>query len=878
MSLTSLESWLDSPARPELLGERWEIDYERRLGAGAHSEWFEAEDGRLGDAQEDRPLRAAAQLVRPDAPVEVIERLAAAGWLTAAVQHPRVIRTLDRGRESTAAGELYWSITELVEHPTLEAWVHDVAKGETRDALLIVQLIAQTLAEIRERFFPRSPGQALHRDLSPGNIYIVCDRLPGGGYGPVLDIRIGDWTFALQPRNRELTEIRANAISVGTAGYRAPEVALKQPPTDVSDIYSMAALAYRALTLTDPDDMRAPTELPADVPKPARDYLLRMLAQRPEERVGYARPAGDGQEQELSKRPSAEALVAADVRRLIDDLYGPSAAAPRMRAPWGLAAAVVLAAGIAGTCWYSASHPGKIPALDRLWGVRTSAAGEPAGTNDRGSGGPSPDTTPESGPDIHAGPKFIAPTAESADWSRMVDELYRDARPASQRFDFGPLIEALEREGHEGPADSMRAAVAAWNTGSGQWKTGTPSPAARFPKGELTRIETVTDDSVRGTASSGQTVTVALSDLDAVPIFAALAPKDQVRAIWASRDALTAATLAAREGIVVDEGWWLVSRALGEAQTRLEAVESYVLGEIRRERPKRETPIAPPIVGHDLPPRAEPLEIRIPEEAIRERLGAVAQLVEALGQAGWWEAIVTVDGALERERARLAGEVAAWALFGKRDDEALARDHAAAAAFGACVERTTIERLYGSRNLLEMENIKRWTYGQEGDTAAPPTIERKPRGQGDEALLHAAAGAIELAPEHYQSRPHVGYVRVRATLKRTAERASLWFLLGQDSADGERVEISCAASAGGQVTLWSEGAPRADVEDLFDPDRVIEHTFELVAIGRTAVVRVDGVIRYVTEWKDKGATWPRVGFQGVDGIVSEIRQWEEPTQ
>ena len=90
-----------------------------------------------------------------------------------------------------------------------------------------------------------------------------------------------------------------------------------------------------------------PTELPADVPKPARDYLLRMLAQRPEERVGYARPAGDGQEQELSKRPSAEALVAADVRRLIDDLYGPSAAAPRMRAPWGLAAAVVLAAGIA---------------------------------------------------------------------------------------------------------------------------------------------------------------------------------------------------------------------------------------------------------------------------------------------------------------------------------------------------------------------------------------------------------------------------------------------------------------------------------------------------------------------------------------------------
>lgn len=878
MNRAQLESWRDSTDRPGTLSGRWTVDYEAILGGGAHSEWFEGEDLTLGDAEADRPLRVAVQLIRPNAPEEVIERLAAAGWLTAVVAHPRVIRTLDRGRVETADGDLYWSVSELVSHPTLEEWVQEAEAGGAPAALALVWLIASTLAEIRAKFFPEAAGQALHRDLAPRNIFIVCDRLADGAFGPIRDILIGDWTFALTPRAPEATEIRTAAISVGTPRYRAPEVAMKQPPTDMSDVYSMGALAYLVLTCVEPEDARPPTGLPIDVPKDVGRFFLAMLAPQPEDRPGYARTSLG----EATSARAAEAVVATRARELLDRLAG-GAPTTSARGAWAWTAALLLVGAIAAAGWFVTQHPERAPALARLLGIDAAGAAPPAAgppTEAARDDRDAPlvgDVTPK--PVLRP---LASPASESAKlYEGVFDGLYDRERGSTRNFDFAGLIHELRARGLDPLADSMLAAHEAGARAHRAWSAGEASPAARFEQGEFVKVAGVKGNTLFGLTSSGTNTSIEMGALDAGPVFAELRAEDRVHGLWASRGAMAAATTAAEEGTRVDEGWWLVAGAFAEAREDLERMEKYAFDEITRERPKPETPIAPPLPGHDPVPPKRRLRIDLPAGAIEDRLARVTRLVTALDGWEWWGEIARLDADLEVQRLRLAREIEAWSYFADRQDVKLAQEASTTAAFRAAVERLARERGWLAWNVLEGDNVKRWVYSPEdldlgpaGIAGAVPSIERKPRGEGDEALVHAAAGAIELAPADWERRGAVEYVRVRAALKRMHDTGSLWFLLGPN-AEGERIEVRADGDGRGEVGLWSAGAPTAEIADVFNPDRVIEHTFELVAVGKTAVLRVDGKIAYVTPWKNFGTAWPRVGFMLVDGVVLEIREWDE---
>lgn len=891
--------WIGIDDRPPILNGRWKICYEDRRGEGTHSEVFRAEDLSLGDEERNQPLPAAAVFLRPDVPEAVIERVAQAGWLQAYLDHPRVIKTKDRG----ITGGTHFLITDLVDHPTLSTWVQGDPKRDVRaarevtfaDAARVGLMVVETLRDIRMQFRDETWGQAIHRDLSPGNVFVVCRRHDDGTFGEVAEIKIGDWIFAIQPRSNGRTGVRGREFAVGTGGYCAPEVWGNQVPTDMSDLYSVGALMYLMLRFEDPPMRLVPGQalsLPEAVPSRLRGFVERLMAREPDERPGYV-------ERSRKENPrAAEEVVAEELAAILAELEGRESASiaataatptttivpagPRARRSWawGLTAAALLAAALVGGGAYLRAHPGIAPGVAHFLGAEPTEDRDvhvfPDAADDD-AGGVEPDDPPA--PIETSGPVIVAPSGDRAAWGSRLAEIVSSRRGDVARLTLEPLADALSDEGYEDQAAQIRAAADAIGAARGAWTRGERPTPVRYAGGELVEIAGADGASVSGRDRSGAQVTVPFDQVDVGPLLDALDAAAAVRATWATRGAAAAAVRLASEADPIAETWWIVGGALSEAEGELAALEAEIAKRIAAAQPSTKTPIAAPLVGHDLPPESQPFLIDVDPETIRLRTPRAALLVASPAAAAWWDDLVAVDASVETRRASIEAELDGWERFATRRDGELSEERLVrSAAMRAAVARACREREWASRNLLATEFLH-WSSPTEAAVEAglpPPSIERKPRGDGDEVELRAATGAIEIGPEDYARRRRIGYVRVRATLRRTGDEGSVWFLLGADDPAAPRLRVSGMAG-GGVVRVHGAGGAESRVEDLFDPERVIEHVLELVAIGPVAVLRVDGRIAHVTPWTDRGEAWPRVGFRFVEGVVSEVREWgEEP--
>lgn len=319
------------PPEEKTLGGRWRIRFDRPVGEGTFSRVFACEDLRMA-AGEEKPLLRAVNLLKFGAPPELVERIPATARLTAHLDDPAIIRTLDFGTDESGNA---WFVSEMCEHPTLERWVQGVRAHDPANALRIGQKVAAALARLRRAYYQRCGPTAIHRDIAPGNVYVVCERLEGGTFGPALDVRIGDWTLARRPGWRVLTQIESGDVIVGTPGFRAPELLRCEPPSIASDIYAIGALIHFADTSLPLADGTAPEELPdSALPREARRYVLRMTDRDPK------------------RRPPTESRVAQDLAALLGE--GRVRGGP----PLGVAAAAVALAGAAlWLAWPKAEVP-----------------------------------------------------------------------------------------------------------------------------------------------------------------------------------------------------------------------------------------------------------------------------------------------------------------------------------------------------------------------------------------------------------------------------------------------------------------------------------------------------------------------------------------
>ncbi len=230
---SSREEWLEpSPSMPATLrvGDVVDRRYELRrdLGRGAGALVFEAVHRYTGRS-------VALKVVGPGAPSrqlgELHARLLREGRALAAVRHPGIVEVLDSGLHED---RIPYLVMEKLEGRTLEGILAARGKISLEDTVAVGVQLAEALQAAHA-------AGVVHRDLKPGNIFIVRDR---DGFER---IKLVDFGIAQlrDPRQEKITGIGA---LIGTPAYMAPEQLLALGDVDGrADTYALGATLFECL-------------------------------------------------------------------------------------------------------------------------------------------------------------------------------------------------------------------------------------------------------------------------------------------------------------------------------------------------------------------------------------------------------------------------------------------------------------------------------------------------------------------------------------------------------------------------------------------------------------------------------------------------------
>ncbi|MGW3498201.1 serine/threonine-protein kinase [Streptomyces sp. NPDC001020] len=252
-----------------LIAGRYQLN--TTIGRGAMGEVWRAYDQMLGRHVAVKVLRA--ENTDPTADSRFRLEAQTAGRL----HHPHVVGVLDFGEHE---GRLFL-VMELVEGDSLSTVLSD-------DGPLPAERVAHIAAQAAAGLAVAHEQGIVHRDIKPGNLLLDADGT----------VKIGDFGIArfMDDPSAALT---ATGQIVGTSLYIAPERALGKPAGPPSDVYSLGCVLYQLLTGKPP--FRAdtpiailhqhldaapvpPRELGVSLPPAFENYLLSLLAKRPEER------------------------------------------------------------------------------------------------------------------------------------------------------------------------------------------------------------------------------------------------------------------------------------------------------------------------------------------------------------------------------------------------------------------------------------------------------------------------------------------------------------------------------------------------------------------------------------------------------------------
>lgn len=270
------------------------------------------------------------------------ERAEREARLAAALNHPHVVSVFDLVDED----DVRWLVMEYVDGQTLSERVRATGPLETSEAATLIGQTADALVEAH------SSG-IVHRDVKPSNILIA-----GGA------AKLNDFGIARSADDESLTQ---TGLVTGSPAYLAPEVASGSSATPASDVWSLGATLYHAVTGKPPYDVgdnligalykivhEEPPRLPED--HPMAGLLSVMMTREAEQRWPMARVRAElariarGQQSTINPVPvPPRTLEQTGVLAPVVPAPTPRRArrpARRGGAAWGLIAAVaVLAVG-----------------------------------------------------------------------------------------------------------------------------------------------------------------------------------------------------------------------------------------------------------------------------------------------------------------------------------------------------------------------------------------------------------------------------------------------------------------------------------------------------------------------------------------------------
>jgi ABC-type transport system substrate-binding protein len=187
------------------------------LGEGSFATVWRARQLRL---DRDVAVKVLDPLVARDP--TTARRFEREGRAAAALDHPAIVPVFEAGDD----GGLYYLAMRLVRGETLAALLD-------REGPLSVDRVVRVLGPIADGLDTAHAAGLVHRDVKPANILLE----EGRAY-------LGD--FGIAASTRELG--RYTTGSLGTAEYMAPEQAQATDVDHRADIYSLACVAYDALT------------------------------------------------------------------------------------------------------------------------------------------------------------------------------------------------------------------------------------------------------------------------------------------------------------------------------------------------------------------------------------------------------------------------------------------------------------------------------------------------------------------------------------------------------------------------------------------------------------------------------------------------------
>jgi len=246
------------------------------LASGGMGEVYRARArGAHGFAKTVAVKRLRPELARDE---RFVERLVSEAQLLVSLQHSNLVSILDLGR----AGDDVFLVLEYVDGPDLGQLL-SAGPLPLDLAVQVVQAACDGVAFAHER----PEGAVVHADLSPANVLVSRAG----------EVKVTDFGIARREGMGGDT-----GIIEGKWPYMSPEQARGGPLTARSDVFSMGAVLYEALTGRPPfagetaEEVRRAV-LETEPPPPLRDGLpapleavcLRALGRRPEKRFGTMR-------------------------------------------------------------------------------------------------------------------------------------------------------------------------------------------------------------------------------------------------------------------------------------------------------------------------------------------------------------------------------------------------------------------------------------------------------------------------------------------------------------------------------------------------------------------------------------------------------------
>ena len=203
---------------------------EAPLGAGGMGEVYRATDVALG-----RP--AAVKLLRTGVDPQLRSRLLREARASARLGHPAIAGFYESG----TVDDVDFMAMEFVEGETL--------RQRLRGGALPPEEAISMIAALLEALVHSHAAGIVHRDIKPENIMLTAD-----GATKLLDFGIAKEVVGQVPEEPDSktvvlrTALTSHGMIVGTVGYMSPEQLRGDPVNETTDVFSLGAVLYEALT------------------------------------------------------------------------------------------------------------------------------------------------------------------------------------------------------------------------------------------------------------------------------------------------------------------------------------------------------------------------------------------------------------------------------------------------------------------------------------------------------------------------------------------------------------------------------------------------------------------------------------------------------